>query len=414
MKNLFANLKVELNKVEQEVMAMLEAKDIRISELEAQVTQLTQMMQDVRVERVVDALVPVQELALTQMEVISSKQVEPVIAVPTVAVPVVKVDDMVHDEIEDIEDEAPSAPQEAPSTQPDPFANVPVKAPVEAKKEGVTMPTNNPFANVPVKEPKGVETPQENPFLKNAEVNKPVIQTSNLLAEAPQRKKKAGAGEVSAIQYTVNGSKVMYVKKSMFLNSIKDKELADRVKAFNKNFVIPKEMKNSEDRQHKAIVHNKKLLTQFLRDYAMEIAAANNISYVLGDAGAAYLVVCAAEGLLAQPKLTARNQEERNLYVGNYQAGMNDRNHLVMMFGTIKPFIDLMGINIHNVHVTQEVTPEVAAALGTSLLFSRLSIADANVATAYRYESSYHKEDDAILVKADVEQQTGLKLLNRF
>lgn len=417
MKNLFANLKAEVIKVEQEVMMMMEAKDRRISELEAQVNQFMQMMKDVQTINV-DVIQPVEEVEPTIMETIASRQVAPVIDVPVVTVPVQE-PVMVHDELddigeeEDVQFEAPSEPVEASTQSIDPFANVPVKETAQPKEETTTMPTGNPFATAEKKEEKGVEMPSNNPFA-NVPVKEeaPAIQTIQIADAKPQTRKKAKRGEVETIVYNVMGRQVTYIKKSMVLNTIQNEELQNKTKAFNKLFIIPAALKNSTDVNDKAVLQNKKLMTQFLRDYAMEIAAVNGIPYVLGDAGAAYLVTAVSMGLLAQPQLVARNDEERSLLVGNYQKGSVDGNHLNMMFATIKPFIDMFGINIRNVVTNREVNDNVAAILGTALMFSRLAIADANVSTAYRYESCYQKVEEDILVKAEVEREVGLKLYN--
>jgi len=412
MKNLFTNLFKELQKVEAEVMVQMEAKDRRIAELESQVNQFMQMMKDVQMINV-DVIQPVEEAQPTIMETIASRQVAPVIEVPVVTVPMQE-PVMVHDELDDIDSEGSSESVEESTQSIDPFANVPVKETTQQEEEATTMPQGNPFANVPVKEDKGVEVPTNNPFasVPVKEEEAPAIQTITLADAKPQHKKKAGRGEVGTIVYNVLGSQVTYVKKSMVLNTIKNEELAQNTKAFNKLFVIPKEMKNSEVKEHKAIVHHKKLMTQFLRDYAMEIAAMNRIPYVLGDAGAAYLVTGTRMNMLNQPRLVARNDEERNLVVANYQKGSVDGAHLNMMFQTIKPFIDMFGINIRNVVTSRDVSDNEAAILGTAIIFSRLAIADANVSTSYRYASCYNKVEEDILVKAEVEKVSGFKLYN--
>lgn len=417
MKNLFANLKAEVIKVEQEVMMMMEAKDRRISELEAQVNQFMQMMKDVQTMNV-DVIQPVEEVEPTIMETIASRQVAPVIDVPVVTVPVQE-PVIVHDEVGDLEDEedvqseAPSEPVEASTQSVDPFANVPVKETAQPKEEATTMPTGNPFATAEKKEEKGVEMPSNNPFASvPVKEEAPAIQTIQIADAKPQTRRKAKRGEVDSKTFNVMGREVTYIKKSMVLNTIQNEELQKKAKAFNKKFIVPAALKTSTDVNDKALLHNKNLMIQFLRDYAMEIAAVNGIPYVLGDAGAAYLVTAVSMGLLAQPQLVARNDEERSLLVGNYQKGAVDGNHLNMMFSTIKPFINMFGINIRNVVTNREVSDNEAAILGTALVFSRLAIADANVSTAYRYESCYQKLGEDILVKADIEKQAGFKLYN--
>lgn len=207
------------------------------------------------------------------------------------------------------------------------------------------------------------------------ETKAPSIPTQSPINTSIPAVNPLGKNDTTMVTYDVFGKEVTMIQKNAMIKSVKNGHV--RKMAFQLNDVMAKG--NSRYKGDESEKQMGKFYTQMIREWALEIAAANNIEQIKGDSGAAILIAELFYSMhtenqnLYSPQLRARNEAERLKAIDSYRMLNAD--------ATRQACLDL--VNVHKGPLALDPmmfvgdkadTKEKIAQAGYALLHARMSL----------------------------------------
>jgi hypothetical protein len=173
------------------------------------------------------------------------------------------------------------------------------------------------------------------------------------------------------VTYNVNGVAVPFLQENAYIKNITQSgEIKSKAMEYNN---IMKQMNAkqgfSEEQQSFG-----RFYTQMIREYALEIAAANGVTEpVKGDSGCAVLVAEVARGHKKQPALTFRNDAERAEVANVYRDMVKNPANVAGYEDIVKSYAASLPLSIDAFVGDKDATVEERRMTGIALLYVRLT-----------------------------------------
>lgn len=190
-----------------------------------------------------------------------------------------------------------------------------------------------------------------------------------------------GKNAVTVAVYNVMGKEVEMVRENASIkNSTTGHVRSDAFKLHN--LMLKGSPKIKPVTQEEVNSHFEgKLYTQLIREWGLEIAAANNIKTLYGDAGAGILIAKLAneDGNIIAPPLRVRNEEERTATESAFRSMRSDEATRKQVIAFVNSYKNTLVWNPANFTGNRELSNEERIYFGYALLYARLKLAWANV-----------------------------------
>lgn len=350
-----------LGAVDKEFVAQSSAK--RFADVEAKIAAEQEEVQDVVTQSVTEALAVIaaneernkaieEEMAKKEYEEVFPEDKEEVLVAPT------QEDEIIPSDEEEEED--------------NPFANLSYEDDV-IDDGGFVMPSD---LDAPPAEEEEELAPMELVKSDGLEVaEKEVPAMPDFTPDAPMAKQETlKKGEVKVSTYDVLGKEVSWVHHPARINS--HKEHLVRKFAMGLNNIMKEGNARNKARNEKEaeVMAQGKFYSQMVREWGLEIAAANGIETIVGDAGAAMLIGEVFHGFLKAPKLQPRNEQERKALAKI----MENPSQIEGFIPMVKNHATSLALNPETFAGTEDMTNEDCKLHGTALLYIRMQSTWAN------------------------------------
>lgn len=263
-------------------------------------------------------------------------------------------------------------PSDEEEEEDNPFANLSYEEDV-IDDGGFVMPSD---LDAPPAEEEEEEVPMEIIKTESLEVTEPEVPAMpDFTPDAPMAKQETlKKGEVKVSTYDVLGKEVSWVHHPARINSHKEHLVRKFAMGLNNIMKEGNARNKARNAKEAEVMSLGKFYSQMVREWGMEIAAANNIQTIVGDAGAAMLIGEVFHGFLKAPKLQPRNEQERKALAKI----MENPSQIEGFIPMVKNHATSLALNPETFAGTEDMTNEDCKLHGTALLYIRMQSTWAN------------------------------------
>lgn len=263
-------------------------------------------------------------------------------------------------------------PSDEEEEEDNPFANLSYEEDV-IDDGGFVMPSD---LDAPPAEEEEEEVPMEIIKTESLEVTEPEVPAMpDFTPDAPMAKQETlKKGEVKVSTYDVLGKEVSWVHHPARINSHKEHLVRKFAMGLNNIMKEGNARNKARNAKEAEVMSLGKFYSQMVREWGMEIAAANNIQTIVGDAGAAMLIGEVFHGFLKAPKLQPRNEQERKALA----KVMENPSQIEGFIPMVKNHATSLALNPETFAGTEDMTNEDCKLHGTALLYIRMQSTWAN------------------------------------
>lgn len=262
-------------------------------------------------------------------------------------------------------------PSDEEEEEDNPFANLSYEEDV-IDDGGFVMPSD--LDAPPAEEEE--EMPMEIIKSDSLEVAEPEVPAMpDFTPDAPMAKQETlKKGEVKVSTYDVLGKEVSWIHHPARINSHKEHLVRKFAMGLNNIMKEGNARNKARNAKEAEVMSLGKFYSQMVREWGMEIAAANNIQTIVGDAGAAMLIGEVFHGFLKAPKLQPRNEQERKALA----KVMENPSQIEGFIPMVKNHATSLALNPETFAGTEDMTNEDCKLYGTALLYIRMQSTWAN------------------------------------